>query len=42
MQVPLLPHLQSVVIAIPCFQLAEPFRVGYFAAIAMLNSQVMM
>jgi hypothetical protein len=27
--------------AISCFQLAEPFGVGYFAAIAMLNSQVM-
>ncbi len=41
MQVLLLPRLQSVVLAIPCFQLAEPFGVGYFAAIAMLNSQVM-
>jgi len=39
-QIPLLPRLQSVVIAIPCFQLAEPFGVGYFAAIAMLNSKV--
>jgi hypothetical protein len=40
MQIPLLPGLQSVVMVIPCFQLTEPSGVGYFAAIAMLNSKV--
>jgi hypothetical protein len=40
-QILLLPLLQSVVMAIPCFQLAEPSGVGHFAAIAMFNSQVM-
>jgi hypothetical protein len=41
MQIFLLPRLQPVVMAIPCFQLTEPSGVGYFAAIAILNSQVM-
>ena len=41
MQVLLLPRLQFMVMPISFFKLTEPSGVGYFAAITILNSQVM-
>ncbi len=41
MQVLLLPRLQFMVMPITLFKLAEPSGVGYFTAIAMLYSEVM-
>jgi hypothetical protein len=41
MQVLFFPCLQFMVMEVALLKLTEPFGVGYFAAIAMLNSQVM-
>ena len=40
MQVLLFPCLQFMVMQVALFKLTEPSGVGYFAAIAMLNSKV--
>jgi hypothetical protein len=41
MQVLLFPCLQFMVMPVALLKLTEPAGVGHFAAIAMLNSQVM-